>query len=100
MATEIILENNLYTAKWNANHGKFWHKKSSLQTNKIGLWDVLKGRKGSLDVHIKNQTENDFEVCFGNFRDYQNSFQRQKAHYFRINWTNKGISYVMPSQVL
>jgi uncharacterized protein YegP (UPF0339 family) len=23
MATEIILENNLYAAKWNANHGKF-----------------------------------------------------------------------------
>jgi hypothetical protein len=25
-------------------------------------------RKGSLDVHIKNQTENDFEVCFREFQ--------------------------------
>lgn len=34
-----------------------------LKQNTIGLWDVLKNceRKGSLDVHIKNQVVNDFE---------------------------------------
>ena len=35
----------------------FEEKIQMLQTNKIGLWDVLENceRKGSLDIHIKNQ---------------------------------------------
>jgi hypoxanthine-DNA glycosylase len=46
--------------------GVFDEKISFLQANRIGLWDVLENceRKGSLDVHIKNQTENDFESLF------------------------------------
>ena len=41
----------------------FEEKIALLQTNKIGLWDVLENceRKGSLDIHIKNHKENDFE---------------------------------------
>jgi len=41
----------------------FSEKIKLLQDNKIGLWDVLANceRKGSLDTHIKNHTENDIE---------------------------------------
>lgn len=47
----------------------FEEKIKLLQTNKIGLWDVLENceRKGSLDIHIKNHKENDFETLFKNF---------------------------------
>jgi hypoxanthine-DNA glycosylase len=49
--------------------GVFDEKISLLQANRIGLWDVLENceRKGSLDIHIKNQTENDFESLFREF---------------------------------
>ena len=41
----------------------FSEKIGLLQHNNIGLWDILANceRKGSLDIHIKNQTENDIE---------------------------------------
>ena len=47
----------------------FEEKIQLLQKNKIGLWDVLENceRKGSLDIHIKNQKENDFETLFKKF---------------------------------
>jgi hypoxanthine-DNA glycosylase len=47
----------------------FNEKISFLKMHRIGLWDVLENceRKGSLDVHIKNQTENDFESLFQEF---------------------------------
>ena len=40
---------------------EFETKIALLQRNNIGLWDVLEAceRKGSLDINIKNQTEND-----------------------------------------
>jgi hypoxanthine-DNA glycosylase len=49
--------------------GVFDEKISLLQANRIGLWDVLENceRKGSLNIHIKNQTENDFESLFREF---------------------------------
>jgi hypoxanthine-DNA glycosylase len=49
--------------------GVFNEKISFLQDNRIGLWDVLENcdRQGSLDVHIKNQTENDFGSLFQEF---------------------------------
>ena len=44
----------------------FEEKIHVIQVNKIGLWDVLENceRQGSLDIHIKNQKENDFESLF------------------------------------
>ena len=47
----------------------FEEKISLLQKHKIGLWDVLENceRKGSLDIHIKNHKENDFELLFEKF---------------------------------
>ncbi|SFF01764.1 DNA-deoxyinosine glycosylase [Flavobacterium xueshanense] len=47
----------------------FQEKKQLLQANNIGLWDVLENceRKGSLDIHIKNHKENDFETFFKEF---------------------------------
>jgi len=41
----------------------FSEKVKLLQDNNIGIWDVLANceRKGSLDIHIKNQVENDIE---------------------------------------
>jgi hypoxanthine-DNA glycosylase len=47
----------------------FEEKVQFLQSNKIGLWDVLENceRKGSLDIHIKNQKENDFETLLKEF---------------------------------
>ena len=40
-----------------------------VQTNKIGLWDVIQSceRKGSLDATIRNETPNDFEALFQQF---------------------------------
>lgn len=81
----------------------FAEKIKLLQQNKIGLWDVLANceRKGSLDIHIKNQTENDIEgllkkhpkiktILFNGKESYK-YFDRKFKHL-------EGITYhVMPS---
>ena len=50
----------------------FSDKIKLLQANSIGIWDVLENceRKGSLDMHIKNYKENDFESLLKNFLQY------------------------------
>jgi hypoxanthine-DNA glycosylase len=74
-----------------------------LQLNRIGLWDVLENceRKGSLDVHIKNQTENDFESLFQEFPGISKIVFNGKESYRYFNkkfGQIEGISYyVMPS---
>jgi hypoxanthine-DNA glycosylase len=81
----------------------FFEKIKFLQANRIGLWDVLKNcdRKGSLDVQIKNQTENDFDALFRNFPSITKIvFNGKESHrYFSNKFGQiKGITYyVMPS---
>ncbi len=74
-----------------------------LQANSIGLWDVLENceRKGSLDVHIKNHQENDFETLFLKFPLINKIlFNGKESHkyFFKKHGQIKGITYyVMPS---
>jgi hypoxanthine-DNA glycosylase len=81
----------------------FEEKIQMLQANKIGLWDVLENceRKGSLDIHIKNQKENDFETLFKEFRNISTIvFNGKESHKYFIKKFGqiKGITYhVMPS---
>ena len=83
--------------------GVFNEKIKFLQLNKIGLWDVLENceRRGSLDVHIKNQTENDFKSLFQEFPGINKIVFNGKESYRFFNkkfGQLKGISYhVMPS---
>ena len=81
----------------------FEEKIQLLQANNIGLWDVLENceRKGSLDIHIKNQKENDFESLFREFQEITTIiFNGKESHkYFLKKFGQiKGITYyVMPS---
>lgn len=81
----------------------FGEKIKFLQSNKIGLWDVLENceRKGSLDIHIKNHTENDFETLFKEYPAINKIiFNGKESHrYFHKRFGQKeGITYyVMPS---
>ncbi|EIA07698.1 DNA-deoxyinosine glycosylase [Flavobacterium frigoris] len=81
----------------------FNEKIEFLKLNRIGLWDVLQNceRKGSLDVHIKNQTENDFESLFEQYPSINKIiFNGKDSHkYFLKKFGQKeGITYyVMPS---
>tara|TARA_R110000868_G_scaffold82057_2_gene231907 strand:+ start:402 stop:875 length:474 start_codon:yes stop_codon:yes gene_type:complete len=81
----------------------FENKIKLLQANKIGLWDVLENceRKGSLDIHIKNQKENDFEALFKKYPKITKIiFNGKESHkYFLKKFGQiKGITYyVMPS---
>ncbi|RDI50195.1 DNA-deoxyinosine glycosylase [Flavobacterium glaciei] len=81
----------------------FEEKIHLLHTNNIGLWDVLEycERKGSLDIHIKNQKENDFESLFKEFPEITTIiFNGKESHkYFMKKFGQiKGITYyVMPS---
>jgi hypoxanthine-DNA glycosylase len=81
----------------------FEEKIQMLQVNNIGLWDVLENceRKGSLDIHIKNQKENDFETLFKEFPGINTIiFNGKESHkYFLKKFGQiKGITYyVMPS---
>lgn len=81
----------------------FQEKIKFLELNRIGLWDVLENceRKGSLDIHIKNQTENDFEALFQKYPSINKIiFNGKESHkYFLRKFGQKeGITYyVMPS---
>lgn len=81
----------------------FEQKIAFLQNNKIGLWDVLENceRKGSLDAHIKNHKENDFEMLFEKFSGITKIvFNGKESHkyFFKKFGQIKGITYyVMPS---
>lgn len=81
----------------------FEEKIQFLQANRVGLWDVLENceRKGSLDVHIKNHKENDFETLFKEFPAINTIvFNGKESHkYFLKKFGQiEGITYyVMPS---
>lgn len=81
----------------------FDEKIKLLQTHKIGLWDVLENceRKGSLDIHIRNHKENDFEALFKEFPlIVKIIFNGKESHrYFLKKFGQiEGITYyVMPS---
>ena len=81
----------------------FEEKIQLLQKNKIGLWDVLENceRKGSLDIHIKNHKENDFEMLFKQYPTIHTFvFNRKESHKYFIKKFGQieGITYyVMPS---
>lgn len=81
----------------------FAEKVKILQKNKIGLWDVLQNceRKGSLDIHIKNQVENNFESLLKAHPSIKKIvFNGKESHrYFLKKFGQiQGITYfVMPS---
>jgi hypoxanthine-DNA glycosylase len=81
----------------------FEEKIQLLQKNKIGLWDVLENceRKGSLDIHIKNHKENDFEMLFKHYPEIHTIvFNGKESHKYFIKKFGQieGITYyVMPS---
>lgn len=81
----------------------FEEKIQLLQKNKIGLWDVLENceRKGSLDMHIKNQKENDFETLFKEFPNINKIFfnGKESHKYFlkKFGQIEDITYYVMPS---
>lgn len=81
----------------------FEAKINFLRGNRIGLWDVLQNceRKGSLDTHIKKQTENDFESLFQKFTGIRKIvFNGKESHRYFVKKFGqiKGITYyVMPS---
>ncbi|MDR6844322.1 DNA-deoxyinosine glycosylase [Flavobacterium granuli] len=81
----------------------FEEKVKFLQTNKIGLWDVLENceRKGSLDIHIKNQKENDFVALLEKFLSVTKIvFNGKQSHafFYKRFGQIEGITYfVMPS---
>lgn len=81
----------------------FEEKVSLLQKNKIGLWDVLAycERKGSLDIHIKNQTENDIALILKTFPKIKTLvFNGKESHKYFIRkfGSLSGIQYhIMPS---
>jgi hypoxanthine-DNA glycosylase len=81
----------------------FEEKIQLIQTNKIGLWDVLENceRKGSLDIHIKNHKENDFKTLFKEFPAITKIvFNGKESHkYFLKKFRQiEGITcFVMPS---
>jgi hypoxanthine-DNA glycosylase len=81
----------------------FEEKVQFLQSNKIGLWDVLENceRKGSLDIHIKNQKENNFMALFEKFPAINKIiFNGKQSHafFYKRFGQIEGITYfVMPS---
>lgn len=81
----------------------FEEKIQLLQKNKIGLWDVLENceRKGSLDIHIKNHKENDFEMLFKQYPAINtivfNGKESQKYFIKKFGQIEGITYYVMPS---
>lgn len=74
-----------------------------IQQNKIGLWDVLANceRKGSLDIHIKNHTENEIPQLLQHYPKIKKIlFNGKESHrYFMKKFGNiDGVEFhVMPS---
>ena len=94
----------IYTLLSNSTISPIFEEKIELlQTNKIGIWDVLENceRKGSLDIHIKNQKENDFETLLREFPLIKKIvFNGKESHRFFLKKFGQieGITYyVMPS---
>ncbi len=81
----------------------FAERVALLKQNQIGLWDVLANceRKGSLDIHIKNHTENDIPALLEQFPKIKKIlFNGKESHrYFIKKFGNiEGIEFhVMPS---
>ncbi|MGK4567905.1 DNA-deoxyinosine glycosylase [Flavobacterium sp. 3HN19-14] len=81
----------------------FDEKKEVLKQNKIAVWDVLENceRKGSLDIHIKNHKENDFDTFFSEYPKIRKIlFNGKESHkyFFRKYGQIEGLEYhVMPS---
>ena len=81
----------------------FKDKIEFLLFHNLGLWDVLKNceRQGSLDVAIKNQTENDFESFFKKNKNIEVIiFNGKESHrfFFKKYGQIQGITYhIMPS---
>jgi hypoxanthine-DNA glycosylase len=81
----------------------FQEKCKVLQQNKIGLWDVLANceRKGSLDIHIKNYTENDILGLLDAFpkinRILFNGKESQRYFIKKFGTIEGIVFYVMPS---
>ncbi|MBP2282093.1 hypoxanthine-DNA glycosylase [Flavobacterium sp. CG_23.5] len=94
----------IYTLLSNSTISPIFEEKIELlQTNKIGIWDVLENceRKGSLDIHIKNQKENDFDALLREFPLIKKIvFNGKESHRFFLKKFGQieGITYyVMPS---
>lgn len=94
----------IYTLLYHLPIATFFEEKIKLlQDNKIGIWDVLENceRKGSLDIHIKNQKENDFDTLFIEFPAIKKIiFNGKESHkYFLKKFGQiEGITYyAMPS---
>lgn len=81
----------------------FEEKIKFLLSKNLGLWDVLKSceRQGSLDIAIKNQTENDFDSFFEKYTNIKTLiFNGKESHrfFYKKYGQIKGITYyVMPS---
>ena len=81
----------------------FEQKIEFLKSKNIGLWDVLENceRKGSLDIHIKNHKENDFDTLFKKFPSITKIvFNGKQSHafFYKRFGQIEGITYfVMPS---
>lgn len=81
----------------------FQEKAKLLTKNEIALWDVLQHceRKGSLDIHIKNQIENDFDSLLTEHPKIKRIlFNGKESHKYFIRKFGQieGISYhIMPS---
>jgi hypoxanthine-DNA glycosylase len=81
----------------------FAEKVKLLQQNKIAIWDVLANceRKGSLDIHIKNQVENDIEGLLNEYPKIKKILfnGKESYKYFQKKFGHiEGISFhVMPS---
>jgi len=81
----------------------FADKKQLLLENNIAVWDVLAycERKGSLDIHIKNQTENDIPELLRQFPKITKILfnGKESYKYFHRKFGDiEGISYhIMPS---
>ncbi|MDI1255330.1 MAG: DNA-deoxyinosine glycosylase [Flavobacterium sp.] len=81
----------------------FAEKKMILRNNNIAVWDVLENceREGSLDIHIKNHKENDFDTFFSEYPKIRKIlFNGKESHkyFFRKYGQIDGLEYhIMPS---